>query len=254
MEARWRRSTNRGEEGGARRRDVRVLGVRVCAPVPRPCPRPPDPSSFRALLLFPSLCPRSRRPRGHSFVRNYRPRRQCRNFGPSLARPSSASAASIATRTSEEFAALTTSGPIRFTPGKRVLIWCPRPRPSAGPVGPAKKFQKTNGIHHLNKWFFCLKLNRRNDRPRPNPTGGERAGDATERRTDDLYFVGSGTFARSLARGGSGGGRDEKRPSRGSRARRERVHSRSLARLAVILPPLLPVASLHRLRRTAQCP
>ena len=63
-------------------------------------------------------------------------------------------------------------------PGKRVLIWCPRPRPcpSAGPVGPAKKFQKTNGIHHLNKWFFCLKLNRRNDRPRPNPTGENERG------------------------------------------------------------------------------
>ena len=228
---------------------------------------PPDPSSFRALpSLSPSLCPPSVARVGiHLSAITGLDDNAAISGRPSFARPPSVRVRRFYCNENERGVCGPDDvrpDPIPFPPsppGKRVLIWCPRPRrpcPSAGPVGPAKKFQKTNGTHHLNKWFFCLKLNRRNDRPRPNPTeenerGTQRSG-AADRRF--VFCRQRDADVRSLARGGSGGGRDEKRPSRGSRARRARVHSRSLARLAVILPPLHPVASLHRLRRTTQCP
>ena len=71
-------------------------------------PRPPP------LSLSPSLCPPSVARVGiHLSAITGLDDNAAISGRPSFARPPSASAASIATRTSEEFAALTTSGPIR---------------------------------------------------------------------------------------------------------------------------------------------
>ena len=182
VEARWRRSRKRGEEGGARRRS-RPWCPSLCA-----CP---SSTPARPIII---LCPPSVARVGiHLSAITGLDDNAAISGRPSFARPPSVRVRRFYCNENERGVCGPDDvrpDPIPFPPsppGKRVLIWCPRPRrpcPSAGPVGPAKKFQKTNGTHHLNKWFFCLKLNRRNDRPRPNPTeenerGTQRSGGQT---------------------------------------------------------------------------